>query len=99
MFVCEIIKNQKDKNLPILLINNLNGSTNTKVVKIYLDGALINTVTSYPGTWFYQPLNFDGQELFYEIFENDEFEESKSIILNQEYLNTINNKLSYISFH
>lgn len=99
MFVCEIIKNEKDKNLPILLINNLNGSTNTKVVKIYLDGTLVNTVTSYPGTWFYQPLNFDGQELFYEIFENDEFEESKSIILNQEYLNTINNKLSYISFH
>ena len=32
MFVCEIIKNEKDKNLPILLINNLNGSTNTKVV-------------------------------------------------------------------
>lgn len=95
MFVCEIIKNQKNPNEPILLVNNLHGSTNTKNVKIYIDRNLVNTVDSYPGTWFYQPLTFNGQELSFEVFENGELEYSKSFNLTRDRLGDINNSPSY----
>jgi hypothetical protein len=96
MFNCEIIYNEKNPNVPILLINNIHNEKYK--IDIFKNGKHFSTVNcDVVGFWSYFPFEFDDSIIETIIYQNNLYLETKKFELS---LNKIENykKKGVISF-
>ena len=98
LFVCGVVYNETDPEIPILLVDNLYENTASKEIKIYLNDIPFNNFVSYPGAWYYTPLTINGDRLKIEVFEGESLESSEIVEMVPDLLNKLKEKLSFIKF-
>ena len=98
VFVCEIIYNETEPNIPILFIDSVNSSNLTKEIKIYKNNQYFDGITINPGTWYLLPLEVNNDRIKIEVFEDNTLEFYSEHTLDNNFFNSLKDKLSHIKF-